>query len=108
MMCNGSAMRIAETDFKGFIPELKDWIDARCDKFSDVEKRIWEEEKNVPGSQQRIAEKVATDAILKKRFEQSDCEGELQFDLFVAAWAPWGHRQDQAPHLHNPFDKYGD
>ena len=26
-----------EADFNGFIPELKDWVDARCDKRTDIE-----------------------------------------------------------------------
>ena len=35
-----------ETDFAGFIPELRDWVDARCDGRSDAEKRAWEVLKN--------------------------------------------------------------
>ena len=29
-----------EIDFAGIIPELKDWVDAQCDKRTDVEKRL--------------------------------------------------------------------
>ena len=31
-----------ESDFRGFIPELRDWIDARCDKLTKGEKALWE------------------------------------------------------------------
>jgi hypothetical protein len=32
-----------DADFSGFIPELKDWVDAKCNKLSEVERKVWQE-----------------------------------------------------------------
>src|SRR5262249_24151623 len=40
----GSADFVA--DLEGTLPELRDWLAARCDKRTDVEKEVWEKIKN--------------------------------------------------------------
>ena len=29
-----------KSDFEGYIPELRDWLDAKCNKLTDVEKVV--------------------------------------------------------------------
>jgi hypothetical protein len=72
-------------DFNGFISELKDWVDARCDKRTDAEKKIWESLKSKIYAQQTTAEKSMTDILEKKYKEQLDCENKIKRELFVRA-----------------------
>jgi hypothetical protein len=75
-----------EADFEGFIPELRDWVDARCDKNTPTEKKIWEELKHTTSAHQTPAEKVMVDAILKKLGEQDKCELDLRSELALRAY----------------------
>ena len=54
-----------EADFKGFIPELREWVDARCNKLTPTEKRIWDELKYKTSAQESTAEKVMGVSILR-------------------------------------------
>jgi hypothetical protein len=76
-----------EADFDGFIPGLKDWVDARCDKRTEIEKRFWEKlNKNMPYGKQSAAERFMVDAIVKKREEQLKCEDDIKSDLAFRAY----------------------
>jgi hypothetical protein len=69
------------SDFLGFIPELADWVGARCSRLTDTEKRVWEAVKNKTGSQMTEAERIMSKALLLKLSEQDRCEAALQSDL---------------------------
>jgi hypothetical protein len=77
---------IKNTDFKadldGFVPELQDWIDARCDKRTDLEKAMEEKIKHKTIAQFTPAEQL----LLKKSAKRVDCESDLAADLIVEAW----------------------
>ncbi len=75
-----------EADFNGFIPGLKDWVDARCDKRTEIEKRIWEEVKDKTNAQLSTAERVMTEVILKKNEGQDKCERDIQSELAIQAY----------------------
>jgi hypothetical protein len=70
-----------ESDLEGFIPELKDWMDAHCDKRTDVEKAIWEELKDKSKAQMTLTEESVSDLLLKKVVEQDKCESEALSEL---------------------------
>lgn len=72
-----------EADFNGFIPELRDGVNARCDNRTDVDKRIWEALKN-KATGQSAAEKIMSDELQKKYTDQILCEVSLQFELSVS------------------------
>lgn len=63
-----------ESDLEGFIPPLKDWIDARCDKRTNAEKAMWELFKDKRPAEMTAAEKSVSDLLEKKLSEQYRCE----------------------------------
>ena len=75
-----------ETDFAGFIPELRDWVDARCDSRSGAEKRNWEVLKNKTRAEQSPEERASSDALMKKYEQQTNSEIELQSELALRAY----------------------
>lgn len=75
-----------ESDPEGFIPELKDWMDARCDKRTDVEKAMWEELKEKRPAQMTLTEKSVSDLLLKKVVEQDKCQSEALSKLSLEAY----------------------
>jgi hypothetical protein len=72
-------------DFSGFIPELRDWVDARCDNRSQAERIAWDK----PYNERTPAERAMIGKILEKVPERGDCEDKLQrtlsFDAFKQA-----------------------
>jgi hypothetical protein len=75
-----------ETDFKGIIPELRDWVYARCDKRTDVEKALWENTKEKTRGQMTAAEKTISDMLLKKMSAMDDCTVRVRETLRKDAW----------------------
>lgn len=75
-----------EADFDGFIPELKDWVDARCDKRTDMEKAVYEKLKDTPHNQLTAAEKIIMDSIMNKYGDQLKCENEKRRELAKCAY----------------------
>jgi hypothetical protein len=85
-------------DFNGFIPELTDWVNARCDHRSDVDKRVWEAVKDKVDRQMTVAEKAMADALLQQRLQQARCEENVQSELAASAYKnAIDIRSDQAP-----------
>ena len=70
-------------DFHGFITDLKDWVDAQCDKRTDTEKRIYEEFKDMEIAQQP---EVTMREILHKHEDQLECEREVRNKLALIAY----------------------
>jgi hypothetical protein len=53
-----------EADFDGVVPELRDWLDAKCgDKRTGAEKAVWETLKHKFPSQLTAAEKIVEDTL---------------------------------------------
>jgi hypothetical protein len=77
-----------KNDLEGIIPELKDWVAARCDKRTDVEKALW---KNWvlhprPIPDKSSAERPIHDLMLKKMLELHHCEEDTINTLSAEAW----------------------
>jgi hypothetical protein len=70
-----------EADLEGIIPELKDWVDARCDKRTDVEKAAWVALKNKSSAQMTEAERSISDMLGKKMSEMVGCGSRAINDL---------------------------
>jgi hypothetical protein len=62
------------------------WVDAKCDKRTDLEKKIWKALKYKTGAQQTTAEKAMTEMLLKKHDEQFGCELEVREQLTFRAY----------------------
>lgn len=62
------------TDFEGFVPELRDWIGAKCDTRTDVEKAVWEGVKDKAPARMTAVERSAADMLTKKMAEMDVCE----------------------------------
>jgi len=62
------------SDLEGVIPELKDWVDARCDKLTDVEKIMWSEIKDKLPKYMTATEKSVANLLGDKKVEQDECE----------------------------------
>jgi hypothetical protein len=79
------SMEDLEADFQGFIPDLKDWVDARCEKRTDAEKRFHKALEHTTFGEMSRADKIMMDAIHEKRKVQIDCETDVQIDLAIEA-----------------------
>jgi|SRR6185437_15643941 len=77
-----------ETDFDGIIPELKDWLTARCDKRTDVEKAVWEKFMSNPHpiGQYSPADRAIFDLLQKKSSTIHGCESDTLDGLSGDAW----------------------
>jgi hypothetical protein len=73
-------------DLEGPIPELRDWLAARCDTRTDVERATWESLKNKSGKQLTAAERVVTDMLVEKIQEVHGCERDTLDELSADAW----------------------
>jgi hypothetical protein len=73
-------------DFNGFIPGLKDWVDARCYKLTDAEKKIWAELDEKGDAPLSKAENLMFHMIWEKILEQDRCEGKIETDLSLRAY----------------------
>jgi len=70
-------------DFQGFIPELIDWVRARCKKLTDAERKIWDALKDRAATR---AENLMVQNMLPKWSEQYRCEYDLQAELSLEAY----------------------
>jgi hypothetical protein len=77
-----------EADFSGTIPELKDWMNAKCDKRTDVEKRLWNiQEKKFSRGDDFTPEEVSIfRMLLEKQNAQVECEGDIRDNMREEAW----------------------
>ena len=75
-------------DFTGIIPELRDWLDARCDKRADVDKRLQNalEEKFSRGDLSPEEEEMRRALFQKFDKPQVDCKEMLKDKLRGDAW----------------------
>lgn len=73
-------------DFRGFIPQLKDWADARCDKFTTMENKIWAENAYRLNSEMTANVKEIIKTLILKRADQVRCEQDLAERLSVSAY----------------------
>lgn len=72
-----------QVDLAGFIPELKDWVDAKCDSRTDIEKtlsRTLEAKLNNYEAFSREEESLQ-DMLNDKDMKRSDCERAVEVDL---------------------------
>jgi hypothetical protein len=71
------------SDLAGFIPELKDWVDARCDSRTDIEKHLSQTlEANVKREKMLSPEdKILWDKLADKDNERRQCEDKVRIDL---------------------------
>jgi hypothetical protein len=77
-----------ESDFEGYIPDLQDWLDAKCNKLTDVEKTI---EKVIEGKKIRReklteSEERMNHMLSVKLFEQGKCLAQVLSELRRDAW----------------------
>jgi hypothetical protein len=76
----------AKADFDGFIPELRDWADARCDKRSDNEKYLWEHMMRAAPNKLTPTERAMIEPLFEKHSQQVQCENKLQSELAIQAY----------------------
>ena len=70
-------------DLAGFVPELVDWVDARCGHLSKVEKSLWNDNENKSGSEIKIEIWAIMKPIMEKQLKQGSCEQNLRDQLVV-------------------------
>lgn len=70
-----------ETDLEGIVPELKDWVDARCDTRTDVEKAAWVALKHKSPAQMTVTERSISKMLLKKMSALDECGSKALSDL---------------------------
>jgi hypothetical protein len=77
-----------KADFSGIIPELKDWMDAKCNKDTDMEKRLWKifDEKIARGETFSADEEVIRQTLGQKLKVRVKCEGNTMDKLREDAW----------------------
>jgi hypothetical protein len=77
-----------QADFAGIVLELKDWLNARCDKRTEVEKRLDDlfDAKIVRGEKFSVEEEAMRRALGEKLKVQVQCEGALKDKMREDAW----------------------
>lgn len=84
------AYRITEeefdADFDGFITDLKDWVDAQCDKRTDEEKQVYAQFKDLGYAQMPSAAQATMKEIERKYEGQLKCEMQLREDLALSGY----------------------
>lgn len=75
-----------ETDLDGFIPQLRDWVDARCDKRSDIEKNDRQPSKSKTVNEQTRAERSVDRLPSENHREELSCLKQAQVDLALRAY----------------------
>ena len=77
-----------ETDFEGYIPELRDWLDAKCNMLTDFEKAV---SKSI-NRKKRRKEKLGEDEermnrmLGERNLQQGECELQALSKLREDAW----------------------
>ena len=69
-----------DADLSGYVPEIKDWINARCDKGTDVEKRLLDVLEERFGRRERLSpeDNALRGTLLKKLLvPKIDCEHDV-------------------------------
>ncbi len=82
-----------QADFSGIIPELKDWMNAKCDNETDVDKRLWKmfNTKAARGETFTAAEEVVRQTLGQKLEQKIDCEIQVKGKLREDAWKAFQH-----------------
>jgi hypothetical protein len=72
-----------DSDLAGFIPELRDWVDAKCDSRTDIEKALTQTlEAKVKSARTLSSEdNILHDMLEKKDTERRECEDKVRVDL---------------------------
>jgi len=82
-----------EADFAGIIPELKDWMNARCDKRTETDRRLQEllEEKFERGQLTAADEEMRNQLFKKFDEPQIKCEFSVKAKMREDAWKAFQH-----------------
>jgi hypothetical protein len=77
-----------QADFAGIVPELQEWLNARCDKRTEVEKRLDDmlDTKIRRGEKFNPDEEIMRRALVEKFQVQLKCEGSLINQVRGDAW----------------------
>jgi hypothetical protein len=75
-----------EADMDGFIPQLREWVDARCDKRSDIEKNDRQTPKSKTVAEQKKSERPVDMLPSVNRGEELSCLKQAQVDLALGAY----------------------
>jgi hypothetical protein len=74
-----------DADFKGLIPNVRDWVDAKC-KLTDVEEVALKSINDKPFDKRTKAEWAISERLSKQKW---DCEQQAKFKLHKDAWQRW-------------------
>jgi hypothetical protein len=82
-----------QADFSGIIPELKDWMNAKCDNEIDADKRLWKifDAKVARRETFTAAEEVIRETLGQKLKQRVECEGQVKDRLREDAWKAFQH-----------------
>jgi hypothetical protein len=75
-----------EADFDGHIPELRDWLEAKCNNFTDIEKLAWKSLKERYPSSRTPSEEKLHNILSKKLDEQLICRLKTLRELRIQAY----------------------
>ena len=78
-----------DSNFKGFVPSIRDWVDAKCDNLTDIEKALWESIGKKSAKDLTREENAIGDMLIKKKGLQATCEVKTRFELRKDAWQRW-------------------
>ena len=78
-----------KTDLEGFIPELKDWADARCKKTTNAEMLLKNHlivKGGATAGKLTPAENAFLERVSNKEDEEIKCWGDIQHEMRISAW----------------------
>jgi len=75
-----------EADFDGFIPQVRDWVDARCDKRGDIKNNGMQLPKAKTTAEQVNSERSVGTTPMGRHREELSCQKQAQVDLALGAY----------------------
>ena len=77
-----------KSDFEGYIPELRDWLDAKCNNLTDIEKVVSKGIEEKKSRKEKLTEtEERTRLMLANKYgQQGTCEAQVMSNLRADAW----------------------
>jgi hypothetical protein len=77
-----------ESDFEGWIPELHDWLDAKCNNLTDIEKVVSKDLERKKARREMLSEddRRMSKMLMDKNLLQGECQLQTMSKLREVAW----------------------
>ena len=86
-----------EERFAGYIPEIDEWISAKCDALTVAERELYDQYSETPGNQIPADVRPIVEVIYEKTREIDACKDEVHNEASCRAWESKYNRLNESP-----------